>query len=369
MDTLILDHNSPLPLYEQLADVLRSKIKTGEIKENEKIEPEVDIADKLKVSRGTVRQALDILVNEGLLKRIQGKGTFVTKAYTSKTSQLIGVLVPYLQDPFVLDIIRGIESHLHQNGYGMLLGHSEGDPAIEESQLKRMRDEQVLGIILFPIDESNNTVHITEIIPENLPVVVLDRKLSTIKSDFVGANNHQGAFDIVSYLLGKGHKRICCVTTKSRPSSVNERIKGYEDAMKNSGLFPLVAIEVEHKPGQETQSIPQYEDEELEIIRRIMSMDDHPTAIFCINDFLAIGVIQFLKKNGYEIPDDVAVAGFDNIQSASLPFVELSTVQQARDEIGGQAARFILDRIGEEDPRKPEREVLIPTQMIIRKST
>src|SRR5262245_59300553 len=113
------DPSSPRPLYLQLADHLRREIETGVLKPGERLPPEVETAEKYGLARGTVRQALELLVNQRLIQRTPGKGTFITDSKLPSNS-LIGIVVPYLRDSLTAEIVRGAESALRLHGYSLI---------------------------------------------------------------------------------------------------------------------------------------------------------------------------------------------------------------------------------------------------------
>lgn len=128
-----LDPASPRPLYLQLAGYLRQQIDTDAWQPNTQLPPEVDLTARCSVSQGTVRQAMDLLVNQGLLQRIPGKGTFVTIRNPHIRSRLIGMVVPYLRHSLISDMLRGAESVLRRNGYSLIFCYSEGALQLEAS--------------------------------------------------------------------------------------------------------------------------------------------------------------------------------------------------------------------------------------------
>jgi DNA-binding LacI/PurR family transcriptional regulator len=364
----VIDANSPNPLYLQIARTLRERIASGTLRPLDRLPPEVELARDLEVSRGTIRQAFDILVQEGLLTRTQGKGTFISDHPGRATSGIIGVVVPYLRDTLVSEILRGAEGALHDGGYSMILSHSDSNVEREKNQLERILGKNAEGIILFPVADANEYNMVAELLPAGFPVVVIDRRLPGLRCDAVLSDNAGGARAAVRHLLSLGHSRIACITVPDRPSSVMDRIAGYEQAMQEAGLFPLAAVPIagSGSPGAPSAAVPTYSEQELSPVDNLLAQDESPTAFFCVNDFLALGVLHHLRSRGVAIPEDVAIVGFDDIAMSSYPSVQLTTVAQAKHTIGLKAAVRLVERIGGD--RSPAQDLLIPTELVVRTS-
>jgi DNA-binding LacI/PurR family transcriptional regulator len=365
-----LTPESSQPLYLQLAETIRRQIRSGHLKPQDRLQPELDIASQYDVSRGTVRQALDQLVREGLLQRTQGKGTYVRAVNRDRTSLTIGFVVPYLRDTLVNEIIRGAERAFHEENYSMILGHSDSDLDTEVRQVQRLLEGSAEGMILFPVAEQDEQQRLSEIIPPDFPTVLIDRRVPGLNVDRVLVDNRQGARDAVQHLLDQGHERIACITSPDRPSSIVDRIQGYEQAMQEAGHFPLAAVALRGSgsPGDAaSNSVPVYSEQELEPVRHLIESDARPTALFCINDFVAIGVMHFLHERGIRVPEDIAIVGFDDIAIAAVSSISLSTVAQPKYEIGRQAAHRLLGLLRGE--RFPSPEIVLPTELVVRGST
>ncbi len=361
----ILDPAAPRPLYLQLADYLRRQIDTDAWQPNTRLPPGADLAAQCAVSRGTVRQAMDLLVNQGLLQRIPGKGTFVTLPTPHASSRLIGMVV--LGDSLTTDILRGAESVLRHSGYSLIFCHSEGDLKLEQAQIERLQHEGVGGLILFPVAAAGESAILTHMLRPHLPVVIIDRRLPHVPASHVVAHNSGGAYQAVKHLVALGHQRIACVSLPERPSSIEERIRGYEQALRDERLLPLATVSLAIGKHTAQDSVPRYTPEELAPIDQLLAVHEPPTALFCVNDFIALGVMQHLLARGVRIPQDLAIPGFDDIALAPYMPVPLTTMAQPKYEIGAHAAQLLLDHIA--GIVEPQREIVLPTTLIIRAST
>jgi len=361
------DPSSPRPLYLQIADYFRKQIKTGILKPGERLTPELEIAEQYHLARGTIRQALELLVNQGLLERTRGKGTFVAHTQVSAPSPLIGFVVPYLRDSFMADIMRGAESILRLNGYSLIFGPSDGSPELEYEQVQRLQRDNISGLILYPVSVPDEALQLAQILRPNLPVVVIDRKIPEYTANAVFVDNRGGAYKAVEHLIALGHRRIVCISHKGFVSAVEERIRGYEQAMHDAGLTPLEVVSIVYYGTMPDGQPPTYSEEEMAPVAQLLRSPHGPTAIFCINDFIALGVMRYVLQSGLRIPQDIAIAGFDDIPLAPFMPVPLTTVAQPKFEIGVQAALLLLDKISGKEPST--RTVILPTALVVRSST
>lgn len=364
---LPLDPASPRPLYLQLTDRLRRQIQSGVWPPGYRLPPEMELTSQLSVSRGTVRQAMDLLVNQGLLQRIPGKGTFVTLPDTRARSQLIGIVVPYLRDSLTTDIVRGAEGVLRQSGFSLIFCHSDGDLALEQAQLERLQHEGACGLIVFPIGAADEAALLTRLRQPQIPLVLIDRRLPGLSTDYVVADNVGGAYRAVEHLVTLGHRRIACISLPDQPSSVADRVRGYQQALRDAALLPLATVVLPISTHSADESIPSYSAAELAPVEHLLSAQDAPTALFCVNDFIALGVMQYVLARGLRVPADIAIAGFDDIVLAPFMPVPLTTVAQPKYEIGARAAQLLLDRIS--GAAQPSSEIVVPTNLVVRAST
>lgn len=364
-----LDPSSPNPLYAQLAERLKRHIQRGELQPGDRLWSESELCDRFGVSRGTVREALDVLASEGLLQRIAGKGTFIAAPARARQSKLLGMIVPYLRDSLTTDMLRGAESVLHRAGYSLIFCHSDGALDVERAQFERLKSEGVAGIILFPLAEEGEAGLVRQYFDPAFPLVTIDRRLPGMQTDVVLADNQRGAYLVVRHMLAAGHTRIACITAPDRPTSVQDRIAGYERALREAGILPLATVSLALRPGQPSGSsaVPDYSAEELAPVQQLLNMRDAPTALFCINDFIAFGVMRYLIARKARVPQDVAIAGFDDLSIAAYMPTPLTTVAQPKQAIGMQAAELLLSRLA--NPTLPPREIVLPTELVVRAST
>lgn len=358
---------SPRPLYLQLADDLRRQIENGTLKPGDQVTPEVELAQHHNLSRGTVRQALQLLVNQGLLERTRRKGTFVAGNGRGASTALIGIIIPYMRDALINGIVHGVENTLRLNGYSLIFGHSDGKLEIEVEHIRRLQQEQARGLILWPAALPGEADLLASCLPPRFPVVLIDRLVPGLDAHSVLVDNYGGAYRAVEHLVALGHRRIGCVSHAGHISSVDDRVRGYQQAMLDAWLEPLPLAVLAWRELEPDGQPPGYHDHDLTPVDRLLQAPEAATALFCINDFIAIGVMRHLLEWGGQILDRVALVGFDDIPLAAFMPVPLTTVAQPKFEIGEQAALLLLDQISGRDAI--QHTIVLPTALVVRASS
>lgn len=258
------------------------------------------------------------------------------------TTQTVGVLVPSLKNPIFADAVQGIERAAEARGYRILLTSSRYDPDNEVAAIDLLLCSRVDGLVLTVADEATSPA--LEILKrEQMPFVLVFNPAKARSQSAVTIDNAAAAREVVGALVEMGHRRIGMVAgTFVASDRSSERRVGYEQALRSRGLKPGPIIEAG------------FENDDLVASCADLCSDRNlPTALFCSTDMLALGAIRALTKLGYRVPDDISVVGFDGIAIGELTAPSLTTVVQPAEEMGEQAVRHLLARIGEDGaPRK-----------------
>ena len=374
---ITIDHDESVPLYVQLFNQLSHLILSGEWKPGSRLPSEAEWQRQLKISRSTIRQALDKAETQGLVVRVPGRGTFVAQSpIRARTSQLIGYITcdsfRYLQG----QLVSGAESIVSAKGYRVVFCNSNRDINEENELLERLvLEDKVEGILIWPIlhaDPSRRLFQLTT--QRQIPVVLVDRTFEGLACDYVTSDNHGGARAVIEHLIELGHRRIAFL---SRPVlqllTISERLRGYQDALQDAGIAPLVpwlvgAVGQEMEIVFALQNYGEPASQEIEQIVQYLQSPTRPTAIFAMNDMMAMQVIKAAKSIGLRVPDDLSLMGFDDESVVNTILdVPLTTIAQDGFALGKRAAELLIERIeGYDGP--PRREVL-PTQLRVRAST
>jgi DNA-binding LacI/PurR family transcriptional regulator len=367
-----LESSGHIPIHRRIADKLATAIERGQYPAGSRLPSEARLVRDLGVSRGTIRQALAALQRRGLTEAVPSRGTFVRGPAPVKTEhrrRVIGVLVPSVAMPYVPAVMHGIEDELHDHGYSMLAGSNGSSREQQAGRVRRIVDEGVSGLIVYPIDYDPDPGLFARLASGGLPIVLIDRHLIGHAFDAVLADNVGGAFTAVTHLLEQGHRRIAFVSTDNlTTTSVAERLQGYQQALTAAGIPGDPALRFDRLPVGEAwgDDYRVANKDNVSRIRRFLARSD-ATAAFALHDHLALEVLEAARTLGRSVPHDFAVTGFDDDPLAGALSVPLTTVAQPRDRIGRTAAQVMLERIRGE--RTEVARIVLPTRLVIRASS
>ncbi len=274
---------------------------------------------------------------------------------TSKSRKLIGLLIPDIQNPFYIDVIRGIEDFAYANGAAVVIGNFSQDSKKEKLYIDILRSEAVDGFIAAPTHGKDQ--YVEALINDGHIVVCIDRGLTNLSADVVKSDNEKGAFTATEHLINLGHKRIAHITGDPAIPTTQERIAGYKAALHKYNLpvddSLIKGRESNYKSG-------------VEIAQEILDMQERPTAIFCGNNLLTLGSLETLLKQNIRIPEEIAIVGFDDMYWAASLNPPLTAIRQHGFEIGQRATELLCQRIL--NPTRLPVNMIIKTELIIRKS-
>ena len=372
---IVLDPNSVISLHSQLHSQLRQLILSGRWQKGSLIPSESQLATYLKVSRSTVRLALQKAEIEGLIERIAGRGTFVSYVPKEHENRLIAFITYGFDAEFHMLMLKGAEQAVKAHGYQVILSNLQTQEE-ELDTLQRLTSEYVAGVLLRPNTdasraESENSSRYHQI---RLPMVLMDRQIYGMDCDFVTSDNYGGTKEMMRHLIRLGHEQIVFLSHfEMELVTVKERYRAYCDAMHEAGLEPLEPWQVS-KPGQEIlasdvvrTSMNANSLEIQQIKNYLLNAQPRPTAIFALNDYLAVITMLALKLLNLNVPEDISIAGFDDVDLAAHVETPLTTVAQDFFEIGKRSAQLLLQRLnGDAEPAHCE---IIPTELRVRNST
>jgi LacI family transcriptional regulator len=323
-----------------------------------------DVARVAGVSVATVSRVFNDSgpVNEETRRRIRevaGELRYVPNSaarslITSRTNTL-GVLLPDLYGEFFSEVIRGIDQTAQQHDYHLLVSSSHNDKAEMEAALRAMRG-RVDGMIVMSPDIDAQALGAN--LPEGLPVVLLNCAGCGGEFDSLNVDNYGGARAMVRHLLGRGHRRVAMIKGEGRNYDAKERLRGYRAAVRRAGAERRAAWE---QSGDFTESSG------YDAVSALLAATPRPTAIFAANDSMAIGALCALRESGVRVPEEMAVAGFDDIPIARYMSPPLSSVHVAIDELGARAMAALLHAVAHKNQHARRQETL-PTTLVVRDS-
>lgn len=321
-----------------------------------------DVARLAGVSVATVSRALSSpeKVSAESLEKVHAaiaevgyRPNMLARNFRSARAYAVVILVPDIANPFYSLFIRALEDRAQQKGYAVLLGDTRGTPERELEYIRRVETRLADGIVqLRPSSEKSQNN-----IPPDIPCVnACGCEYTT--GPAIRIDNRGAAKTMVEYLISLGHTRIGVISgLKDNPHAM-ERLAGYREALEEAGIGferDLVA------EGDFTMWSG------LNAAFQFCNMKERPTAIFSMNDEMAIGAMQTFKNQGLRIPEDISVTGFDDISYSKYSDPSLTTISQPAEEMGKMAMDMLL-KVIEGEPLS-QRECVLPTEFIIRKST
>lgn len=329
-----------------------------------------DVAREAGVSVGTVSNVLN---NPGTVKRetlervravIRDLGYVRSESarqLRSGSSRILGLLVLDMANPFFVDMAAGAEIAAEAAGLGVMLCNSAQSPAKEARYLSVFAEQQVRGVLVTPADGTGGTL--ADFARHGIPFVSVDRVVPSAEGCSVGVDDVVGGELAVRHLLERGHTSLVYVSGSMRLTQCRDRHSGALRALRAAG----------HGSG----ALRHIEGELLDVAAgrdagaRLLGMSPRPTAVFCANDLLALGVLQALYAAGVSVPDDMALVGYDDIEFAAAAAVPLTSVRQPARRMGETAARLLLaevDAAAGAGGHTHERVVLQP-ELVVRRSS
>jgi DNA-binding LacI/PurR family transcriptional regulator len=290
----------------------------------------------------------------------------LARGLKSQRSQVIGILVPDILNPFAAELANGIQETMLEHGYTAFLSTTDQSTKRELSALGAFFDHRVAGIAVATIETAAGNEALGRFTRRGMPIVLVGRNAALPGIDRVTADHWKGAYQAVEHLIALGHKRIAYIGGSPKTAGRLRRFHGFLEAMRSHGL----SVPEELIAGPDHESGPGYSKQAdgYDAMARLLSLSHPPTAVFARNDFTAFGAISAARDRGVSIPGDVAIVGFDNVAQAEFTTPSLTTVAQPTWRQGREAARMLLDRLdGGAD--HGQREVCLDCQLIVRGST
>lgn len=282
----------------------------------------------------------------------------VARSLATSSSNAIGVVVPAVANPYLSSLISSVESALLGAGYSLLLGDSAGDPLREEKAIDMLLQRRIDGLILATVsDEDRLKAKIQRL--NGLPLVLLDQVFEGIADvDQVGVDNADAIAGLVKHMHQfHGHTRIAFIGGQQGLATSIERMAGFRRGLADCGL----ADNPEYVVSGSTDTM-----QAVGLVQQLMSLPLRPTAIITGTGHMAVGALRGLKRSGLSVPDDVALATFDEIEWSDLLPAPLSAINQPYPEMANKALELVLRRIrGVSDVAEIRR---IPTTTIYRES-
>jgi DNA-binding LacI/PurR family transcriptional regulator len=323
-----------------------------------------DIARLAQVSHSTVSRALSgsSLVSPETAKKIRRiaeetgfRASVVARSLATSRTATLGVVVTSISDPFVAEVVNGIEDEANVNDYSVFLANCHADPGRELKVVQSFEDRRVDGIVVTA--SRVGSLYGSQFERMRIPIVLLNNQHPSHYAHSVMIENFEASRGAVAYLVGLGHRRIAYIGDRFGYGSDSERFSGYRAALDQADI-PFQPDLVVHGDGKAEAAAA--------AMARLLDAAEPPGAVFCYNDMTAIGALKAIRQRGLRVPADISLVGFDDLTLALYMDPPLTTVRQPKQEMGRMAVRLMLKLIAGADAGQ---DVKVAGELIVREST
>jgi LacI family transcriptional regulator len=327
-----------------------------------------DVARRAGVSVGTVSNVINRpeLVSQETRQRVYAVISQLGYVRSESARQLraghsriMALLVLDMGNPFFVDVARGAEGAARQSGLGVMVCNSGQSLSEEATYLSMFIEQRVRGVLVTPADATG--ANLDRLRQQKVPFVLVDRVAAGSDECSVSVDDTIGGALAGRHLVGAGHRTIAYISGPPDLQQVKDRREGLLQALAKAGLGPEALIEIPAErldvaAGRDAAS-------------RLLGLGNRPTAVFCANDLLALGVLQVVYAAGIAVPHDLAIVGYDDIEFAAAAVVPLTSVRQPAAEMGRMAAELLLEETGAgAAEHRHQRAVLLP-ELVVRGSS
>lgn len=349
----LFNKTSPVPLYHQLKEYLKKDIQSCHLKPGTQIRSERILMREFKLSYPTVTRSLRDLVHEGILVRRKGKGTFVAETVRRSRAKNIGIIYfvgreDFVSNPIASGIMRGIEAEVRRRKDNLLFAVC----GYEETELPAMvTGRHAQGLILMSGLSSQAKPLVSRL--DFVPTIMVGNTIIGMEHSAIVHDARRGGRLVTEHLLKLGHTRIAFVNNDLDHNIYIQRFEGYNDAFARSGISFRPECLVMEAPGYS--------------VARISRMFPDFTAVIAVNDALAANVVAAAAQCGLRVPQDLSVAGFDDLTLPGYYGPGLTTVRYAKEQMGAKAVQQLSAMIA--GKLKGVKETILPVNLIVRAST
>jgi GntR family transcriptional regulator of arabinose operon len=365
---------TPAPLHQKLREAIREQVQDSTLQPGDSLPSERVMRDHFGVSRSTVRQAINALIQEGVLQSIPGTGTFVLEqTQPATTTPLIGLITSSPNFHFFYpQLTAAFNRRLRSAGYGFVMAlHNEQADTLDQ-MIDELLAQNVVALAITPPRYGDMRPTLKRLTRDNVPVIFIGRNTPIQGIDVVATDNESIGYAATRYLLDKGHRYIAHIGLLDY-STGRERAAGYQRALEEAGLPPHI-VQLTEAPQVSANGVNGAPREHLvapaqDATHQLWSADQtlqQPTAAFCFNDIVAMGVYKALRDNNRAIPGDVSLISVDNLITVRHFEIPLTTFALPGEEIGIQSAEILLRRLSGD--AAPAERLLLPATFIERES-
>lgn len=333
-----------------------------------------EVAEQSGVSLGTVSNVLNRpdMVSEptrrrvlAVIDRLGYVRSESARQLRAGRSRMLALLVLDLANPFFAELARGAHQAAREAGLAVMVCTSAGDPSEEAAYLGMFAEQQVRGVLVTPTDDTRHNLRALR--SRGISFVVADREWSAAEACSVSVDDVAGGRLAVRHLLAAGHRRIAYVSGPSHLAQSRDRHQGALHALDEARVARVARVARENLLVIEAQRFDVAAGREAGA--RLLDLADRPSAVFCANDLLALGVLQTLYAAGVRVPADMALVGYDDIEFAAGAAVPLTSVRQPAFRIGRTAAELLIEETDGHPAAHVHQKIVFQPELVVRTSS
>ena len=329
-----------------------------------------DIAKEVGVSTALVSYVLNNKEKEArvgkqiaekirrVARRLNYSPNLIARSLQSGRTNTLGLIVADISNPFFSYIARVIEDAANQHGYTVIIGSSDEQASKSASLINAFLNRQVDGLIIAPAEESEKQLQ--KLLDDKFPFVLVDRYFTGLNANSVHIDNYQSSFQAVEHLIKKGYQRIGMMAYKTALPHMQERIRGYNAALKANGIRTKRSWL--QKAGYTT-----LEQDVQKGLRNALGGRDAPDAFFFATNSLAVSGLKYIYREGIRVPEELGVISFDESDAFDFFYSPVTYVRQSIEDIGKRALDLLMNQI--KNPAGKKEQAIIATKLIVRKSS
>lgn len=308
-----------------------------------------------RVLNGTVRVSEDTARRvQTAIEQLKYRPNVLARAFRGQRSHSIGLILPYLYDPFFANCAHAVTTVAREHGYSVLITTSDEDPETEYAEAEQMLQRHVDGLVVLPV--RSRETRLSRALFGKTPMVAFDRPVADPSVDVVLVQNSAGSRRIVEHLIEHGHRRIAYLGLSRSLFTINTRFQGYRRAMQQAGLQEDATFDCTS------------EEIALQVLKEKLKRKDAPTALFTSNTLVTRFALSAFAHLGLKVPNDLAFAAFDDFDMAEFTAPPLTVVRQPALEMGRVATSLLFDRIARGETPQTGNRIVLPVGIVLRRS-
>lgn len=280
----------------------------------------------------------------------------IARGLVTKRTNVIGLILPDITNPFFPEVVRGVEDTANAHGYNLVLCNTDDDEKKEKKYFRILRDKYVDGVI-YTNAAALRDKNIKILVDDEIPFVLMDRYTENQIIPYIHTDNEMGMYEAVKYLIDKGHRKISYISGPVGDIVAENRIRGYKRAMIESGI-------------KFNETLLRYGNYKvasgIRCMESLLSSGMDFTAVVCANDMMAVGALDVLKNKGISVPEEISITGYDDIFLSQMTTPKLTTISQPKYELGRISAEILFKLINGEEI--DSREIKLEPHLVIRDS-